>query len=357
MTWSKLTAVLFGRNRYRVARAGLLFSFAMILVGIAAAVSANNLLFLIVAAMLGTLLISGLVSRLVLAGLELELILPDHISARRKTAARLRLRNTKRWMPSFSIHVAGDGATRILAVPVYFPVTPGGRALEEPVDVVFPRRGAHVENLFLFSTSFPFGFLEKTTLVTLRRETIVYPSIDPQPGFEELLTGIVGEIESNVRGLGTDFYRIRPYEASESARYVDWKSTAHTGDLQVREYARDEQRRVEIFLDRSAPAPAQWFEKAIECCAFLAWELARQNLTVSFLSQGFRARCPDEGDVYTILRFLAFAEPQHNLRRLPPSDGANFQILLSPAPATLLDEGWHPARVLGLDAFGSDSNS
>lgn len=323
----------------------------MILVGVAAAVSANNLLFLIVAAMLATLLVSGLVSRLVLAGLELELILPEHISARRKTAARMRLRNAKRWMPSFSIHVAGDGASRILAVPVYFPVVPGGRTLEEPVDVIFPRRGAHVENLFLFSTSFPFGFLEKTALVRLRRETVVYPSIDPQPGFEELLTGIMGEMESNVRGIGTDFYRIRPYESSESARYVDWKSTAHTGDLQVREFARDEQRAVEIFLDRSSGAPPEWFEQAVECCAFLAWELARQNLTVSVLSQGFRARCPDEDDVYTILRFLAFTEPQHAARRPPPSDGTSFQILLSVAPESFLEEGWNPARVLGVDAF------
>ncbi len=350
MQWTRLAAVLFGHNRYRVARAGLLFSFAMILVGIAAAVSANNLLFLIVAAMLATLLISGLVSRLVLAGLELELVLPEHISAKRKTSARMRLRNTKRWMPSFSIHVAGDGASRILAVPVYFPVTPGGRALEEPVDVIFPRRGAHLENLFLFSTSFPFGFLEKTVLVTLRRETVVYPSIDPRPGFDELLTGIMGEVASNVRGIGTDFYRIRPYENSESARYVDWKSTAHTGGLQVREFARDEQRTVEIFLDCSAGAPPQWFEQAVECCAFLAWELTRQNLTVALVSQGFRARCPGEDDVYTILRFLAFAEPQTRTG-LPPGDGTSFQILLSAAPENLLEDGWHPARVLGLDAF------
>ena len=39
------------------------------------------------------------------------------------------------------------------------------------------------------------------------------------------------------RGRGHDFYRIRPYETLESARHVDWKATAHTRDLQVREYA------------------------------------------------------------------------------------------------------------------------
>jgi len=44
-------------------------------------VSANNLLFLILATMLATLLVSGFISRLCLAGLELDLLLPEHISA------------------------------------------------------------------------------------------------------------------------------------------------------------------------------------------------------------------------------------------------------------------------------------
>lgn len=354
MEWSKLATVLHGRFRYRVRRGGLLFALALILVGVAAALSANNLLFLILAAMLATFLTSGLVSRLVLAGLELELILPEHISARRRTAARMRLRNTKRWMPSFSIHVAGDGPSRTLSVPLYFPVLPGGRALEEAVELIFQRRGAHMENLFVFSTSFPFGFLEKTALVTLRRETVIYPAIDPRPGFDDLLTGIMGEIESNMRGIGTDFYRLRPYEPSESSRHVDWKSTAHTGALQVREFARDEQRTVEIFLDRAPGAPAAWFEQAVECCAFLVWELANRNFAVSLFSQGFRARCPTEDDVYTILRFLAFAEPQPNDRALDPGDSSSFQILLSAAPRSFLDEGRHPARVLDLESFPLD---
>ncbi len=121
MRLSKLTAILRGRFRYKVARGGVLFALAVLLVGLAAAVSANNLLFLIVAAMLATFLVSGLISRLVLAGLELELLLPEHISARRKASGRLLLRNTKRWMPSFSIHAAGAGGDPILEDALYFP--------------------------------------------------------------------------------------------------------------------------------------------------------------------------------------------------------------------------------------------
>lgn len=356
MKWKTWSLLLRRRIRYRVAPGGVLFTLALALVGAAAVVSANNLLFLIVATMLGTLLVSGLFSRLVLAGLELELVLPEHIPARRKISARLRLRNIKRWMPSFSIRVAGDGPEPTLAEAVYFPILTGGQTLEEPVDVIFPRRGAHTENLFVFSTRFPFGFLEKTARVTLRRETVVYPPIEPRAGLAELLTGITGEIETHLRGIGTDFYRIRPYQPSESARHVDWKSTAHTGGLQIREFTRDERRTVAIFLDRDAVGQTEWFEAAVECCAFLAWEVTARDIPLDFRSQGFEIRVPETGDVYTILKFLAFVEPQSSRRGQFPADEGSYQILVSANPRKFLDSGWRPARVLDVPALAVPSS-
>src|SRR5258708_34947492 len=216
--WRQLRAFLSGRIRYRITRAGLLFTLAISIVAFAAVVSANNLLFLILATMMATLLISGLVSRLCLAGLELDFQVPDHIPANRSVPARLYVRNHKWLMPSFSIRVDPVRAAG-LETSVYFPLVPAASTLEEAVSVRFPRRGAYRENGFAFSTCFPFGFLEKVARVTLRREVIVYPPIDPQPGFDDLLEGIAGEIESHYRGLGRDLYRIRTAEIFEGPRH------------------------------------------------------------------------------------------------------------------------------------------
>ena len=352
------------RIRYRITSGGLLFIVAIVLVTIAAGVSANNLLFLILATMISTLLVSGFISRLCLAGLELDLLLPEHISAGRAARAKLYVRNLKGWMPSFSIHVTGvperppktlGGAGElpaILTAPVYFPVIPGGAVLEESVDVRFTRRGAHRQNTFAFSTRFPFGFLDKTARVTLRREVVVYPSIDPKPGFAELLSVIVGEIETHLVGLGRDFYRIRPYEAFESARHLDWKASAHTGDLQVREFAREQERAVEIFLDRDvSPDLEGWFEQAVECCAFLAWSLWQMGAGICFRSQQFDIRVPEEGDVYMILKYLALVFPQTGKPAESPADESSFQIVLSASPDRFRDLGWAPAHLLGPDAF------
>jgi uncharacterized protein (DUF58 family) len=318
---TRFRAIVRRRVRYRITRGGALFVLALALTGAGAFLSGNNLLFLVFAAMMALLLVSGFISRLVLAGLELELLLPRHVSARTPTAARIRMRNLKRLMASFSIELTGQrdalrDTPSILQAPVYFPLIPGRATVEAPVQIVFPHRGHHKENLFAISTKFPFGFLRKSTTVALRRETLVYPSLEPRPDMERLLDSIAGEIETHVRGDGRDFYRIRPYEPQDSARHVDWKSSAHTGRLQVREFTRDRQRTVEIFFDRRiAPGEQEQFEALVEKCAFVVWELAQRSVYTWLRSQRFSLVFPGEGDVYDLLKFLALVEPLVLLRQ------------------------------------------
>jgi uncharacterized protein (DUF58 family) len=347
--WPTFRAFLARRIRYKTTRAGVLFTIAIFLVASGAAVSANNLLFLIVAAMLATLLVSGLVSRLCLAGLALDFQVPEHIPAGRTVPARLFVRNHKWFLPSFSIRVEAirEAGGPIMQSGVYFPLIAAGTALEAIVDLRFARRGAYRQNGFAFSTTFPFGFTEKIARVTLTREMVVYPAIDPQPGFDGLLAGITGEIESHYRGLGRDFYRIRPYEAFESSRHVDWKASAHAGSLQIREFARETEQTVEIFLDRDVPAELDlWFEHAINCCAFLAWRLSSQGASIHFRSNGYEFRQPVDGDIYTILKYLALVYPQRAGAPEAPLDDASFKIVFTPSPRAFRDAGWIEARLL-----------
>jgi uncharacterized protein (DUF58 family) len=342
--------------RQQITRAGLLYSVVCALVALAAFASANNLLFLILAAMLSTLLISGFVSRLSLAGLELDFVLPEHVPANRRLEGRVVIRNVKRWMPSFSIHLTPTDANSV-SKPLYFLVIPGRSAADGPVEVFFPRRGRYRETSFRFSTRFPFGFSERRIHVRMARDLIVYPSIDPQPGFEELIASIAGELEAHARGPGHDFHRIRPYEALESARHVDWKATAHTGDLQVREFAREQELAVEMWLDLDVPEDAhEWFERAICMCAFLAWRLTERGARFRLCTQEFDARVPEEADVYNILKYLALVTPAHG-RTLPPPDNASaYRIVFSASPERLAAAGQEMAgsrvRLAGPDGFG-----
>jgi uncharacterized protein (DUF58 family) len=352
--WRKFRAFWTQGLRQTVTGTGVAYTAAIGVVGAGAFISANNLLFLIFAAMLSTLLVSGFISRLGIAGLEINLMVPEHISARRKVRAGIRIRNLKRWIPSFSIHLAGSKESGVDAI-LYFPVIPGGAALEEPVEVYFPKRGAQRERTFQFSTRFPFGFSERREMVTAQHDILVYPCVDAQPGFESLLAGVRGEMEAQQRGRGHDFYRIRPYEALESARHVDWKATAHTRDLQVREFAREQDNRVVIYFDLDTESEA-WFESAVDCAAFFAFRLAERGAQVRFLTQEFDVSFPDEGDIYTILKYLALVSPMRGKAPAAPDDPSSFQIVFSANPQRMSALGWgvgdeRGARVLGLDAF------
>ncbi len=344
-----LRARLDAMMKQRVTPLGLAFTAAILLVAAASFASANNLLFLLLAVMLSTLLISGFVSRLSLAGLEMEFLPPEHISARRKVTGRLVLRNGKTWMPSFSIRLAGSPGSGFVS-EIYFPVIPGGAALEENVEVYFARRGAHRGGTFRFSTRFPFGFTERSVEVDLRRDVLVYPCLDAQADFERLLSSIAGEIETHYRGRGHDFYRIRPYVPLESARHVDWRATAHTGELQVREFAREQEHLVYIFLDLDAhDRDAAWFERAVDFAAFLAWRLAQRGARLRFRTQDFDLRVPEEGDVYTVLKYLALVAPAPGKAPVPAGGDSGFQVVLSAHPGRLAGYGWIPGRLLSAD--------
>src|SRR3984885_9165167 len=90
---------------YEVTKAGVVYVLVTLVIGFAAQNTGNNLLFIVVSAMLAAILVSGVVSALVLRGLSLDVRLPDHVFAGRAVVGRIGLRNSRRLLPSFSVRV------------------------------------------------------------------------------------------------------------------------------------------------------------------------------------------------------------------------------------------------------------
>lgn len=348
--WLRIRPEAFSGAGYRITRAGAYYLLTVLVVALAAFLSGNNLLFLLLAAMLAALVVSGFVSRLNLAGLELDFRLPEHITARRPVGAKVWVRNAKWLLPSFSVHLSGAPPS-VFSGGLYFPIVPARSRVEATVSVVFGRRGVHQEKSFRFFSRFPFGFTERSFQVRLLRQLLVYPCLDPQPGFEELAGQVRGELEAQRRGRGHDFYRIRPYEPLESARHVDWKATAHTGELQVREFAREQDPLVEILLDLDVGAEElDWFEKAVECCAYLAWRMSWREARVRFRTQEREIAVPAEGDVYAILKYLARAEPQPGIGAIDPRDEEGYSVVFTSHRERFQPASRQSALVLGPDS-------
>jgi uncharacterized protein (DUF58 family) len=156
------------------------------------------------------------------------------------------------------------------------------------------------------ATRFPFAFLTKTRHVALARELLVYPRIEPTDELFEILPLVRGEWESFVRGRGSDLYLIREYMSEDSARHVDWKATAKSGSLKVREFAREDERKLCIVFDNPdlGMVSEDAYEKAVNLTASIAWHFSAQNGKVSFVIPGHRRM----RDIHEFLASLAVIE-------------------------------------------------
>ena len=315
---------------YRLTRAGVVYLGAVFILILAAVNTGNNLLFMILGCLLAGILISGVLSRAVLTGIEMKFDLPEHVFAEQPVLAELEIRNAKPAWPSFSLRVVGHkkkNVTQILTRPVFFPYVPRMTSLRQKVELTFPKRGAYRQDEFGIQTRFPFGFFEKTRKVTSNIEMIVYPRVDATEPFYEVLPLLSGEMASFFRGRGHELHSLREYLPTDSARIVDWKITARRGELMVREFAREDERRVMLVLDPFMGAPredlgvlaaaehAERFERAVSMAACIAWHFNEINSVMQFRTNRFSTEmAPANGIIYDALRELAVVEADTTAR-------------------------------------------
>ncbi len=317
---------------YKFTREGGVYILTIFVLALAAINTGNNLLFIIVSCLLAGILVSGIVSRVTLTGIELSLELPEHIFAQRPVLASLTLTNRKLTLPSFSLLISSPDSkngkkpkpgarstmhvARVLNTPVYFPYIPRRRTSTQQVELLFPRRGRYQQEGFQVSSKFPFGFLLKTRKQPATNEVVVYPPVQPTEEFYEILPLISGELESYFRGRGHDLYTIRDFQPGDPARHLDWKATARAQSLKVREFAREDERRVELIFDNSLPEgalAADWperFERGVSFCACLAWHFHEIDAQMSYRAPDRETRVAAAGElIYDILEHLALVEP------------------------------------------------
>ncbi len=143
-----------------------------------------------------------------------------------------------------------------------------------------------------------------------------------------------------MRGRGNDLYRIREYLPEDSARHVDWKATAKSGSLKVREFSREDERRLRIVFDNppSGALSDQAYENAVRLAASLGWHFTGQNTQLSFLSQEYKG----EQQIYDFLAHLAEVSPgvtSSLIENLPTSGDYNI-ILTAHSRGTISTSLW-----------------
>lgn len=249
----------------------------IMVVGFSAWNTGNNLLFLVLSFMIAAMIVGFFAGRIALQKLDVKMRFPESIFAGELTPVTVGLSNRKRLFPAFSVVADVRGkerersivadelhailpkfiADRLSRPPTvrrtlgHFAYVPRRGTVENKVEYTFPNRGHFLIKNFELSTRFPFGFFRHRRRLPAREtELIVFPKISPfNIGLAEIPLD-AGRLASAKRGVGQDLLALRDYQTNDDLRRVDWKATARTRQLTVREFAAEDERRVTVIFDR-----------------------------------------------------------------------------------------------------------
>jgi uncharacterized protein (DUF58 family) len=291
--------------RLSITRLGLEYLAAMLVLGICAVNTGNNLLYLVFSLMLGLFLASGWVSRRAIRDLDLVAVEEGHLFARVQGGIRVRLRDR------------APGRTRCLEVrldldrgtvlPAFYPGA--AAAGEEPVLTILAcpeRRGRCRARRLELRTAFPFGFLEKAWSFGLDTELLVLPRPHAhagRPGSE----GEPGPARFRPGGSSPD--GARPFRDRDPLGRVHWKRTAQRGAPWVRTFEEEAPAGLRLHLDLRAWTPGPAFERELEALSGGVLEARLQRREVALWIDGAGGRRSYQGCT-PCWRALALAEPE-----------------------------------------------
>lgn len=314
-------------RRIRFTTGGLVFTLGTVAVGFAAMNTGNNLLYLLLGAMLGFIAVSGWLSEQAIRGLRIARRIPRSVTVGRSMRLVYRVANTKSRLPSLAVELVEEGLPE-RAFLAHVP--PGGEVEAHSVNS-FVRRGVYPLDTLTVSTSFPFGLFLKERDVSLPGELVVWPRTDrpvptPSPGGGRVPRP--GEGARGPKGQRGEYRSLRDYRPGDDPRDIHWRSSARLRTPVIREYERDATETRWICLDTRAE-PGDAAEVAVEAAASLAARAAERNRSFALVTaDGLVEPGRGPGQLERVLDALARVDfhPGHPLPA-PPVDRAGCVLV------------------------------
>lgn len=321
---------------------GAVFTAGSLAVGFAAINTGNNLLYLLLGAMLGAMAVSGWLSEQTIRDVEVSRELPAGVTAGRPASLRYRVRNRKGRLSSMALEVAEKPLGALGFTPR---IAPGGEEVVRAT-VTLPRRGVVPLGVVTLGTTWPFGFFRKERDLELDDELVVWPRTDrrvpePRPGAGRRPRSGTASAR-HVGGARGEYRSLREYRPGDDRRDIHWRSTARSNRPVVREYERDAAETLWIHLDLSAP-PGEAAETSVEVAAALAARALAGGRPVGVVS-GEVTVSPGVGRLHLETLLDALARATFGAGHIEPAPGRGRCVLVSAGSAPR--HGWADAVVV-----------
>ncbi|MEO5965731.1 MAG: DUF58 domain-containing protein [Candidatus Limnocylindrales bacterium] len=157
------------------------------------------------------------------------------------------------------------------------------------------RRGHFRIEPLQIRTGDPFGFFEASASVGQGITLVVYPKIDALPLWRLPPANIEGARAQPERTLQTTplATTVRPYAPGDSMNRIHWRSTARTGEIQVKEFELEQTADAWLFIDLDAANEAGYGEDsttevAVRAAASIADKALGENRAVGLTVNAHR---------------------------------------------------------------------
>jgi uncharacterized protein (DUF58 family) len=255
-------------RRFSFTAGGVAFTLGTVAIGLAAMNTGNNLLYLLLGAMLGFIVASSWLSEQAIRDLTVERHHIHPVTVGSELRLGYDVANRKRFLPSLAVEICEEGLPDRAFVAH---VPPRGAVAARSLNS-FVRRGIYPLGTVTLSTSFPFGLFRKERDVEIPGEIVVWPRTDRR--VREPVTGSgrlprAGVSLRGVAGARGEYRSLRGYRPGDDPKDIHWRSSARQREPVIREYERDGAETRWICLDTRAEE-GDAAEVAIEVAAALA---------------------------------------------------------------------------------------
>ncbi len=302
----------------RLTREGVFFIILTVGIGFGAINTGINLLYLILAMCLSFIIVSGILSEITLRRLSVTRKIPTEIFARQPFPVQLKIKNNKKWFPSYSIWLEEDLDSATNIPKQYYYHVKAGKSENKNVIWMIPKRGLFKTNGIKISTRYPFGFFIKTALFKKAEERVVYPPIKNLDDISDRLARI-GETTSSIKGEGSDIFGFRRFIYGDSSKMIHWKTSAKVNNLMVKEHFMEENPKVTIIFDNEIDTEQtkkesykvyKKFDGGVTQAASLANHFIRDGCQVKMVTRGWNIPFGSGfNHLSEILYHLALLEP------------------------------------------------
>lgn len=210
----------------KIKKAGWIYSLLCIVLGIAAINTGNNLIYIIDAAMLGFMGISGFFGVKNINGIKVDITEPDEIYAAKNSFVKVKVTNTKNFFPCFLIRIHIDDKS------VLFPFIDNKSTEEKYINHTFETRGFYTVNQCIISSVYPFNFFIRFKDTHITKKILVFPEpVQSKIKKFNFSNDMKGDKETEEEGYGSTPQSVREYRDGDPFKYIHWKAYAKTGKM------------------------------------------------------------------------------------------------------------------------------